>query len=353
MGEPLPLWYRLLAWLLRGVYFGRVDVQGAVTAVGGGYPRLIVSSHRNGAIDGYTVLRAFPHAQFLVSVQLLRSRLLRMMFAGIPVVRGKDIERYGIRRAAFADPVEAGCAHLRASGDLVIFPEGSSEWGWRPLPYQRGAARIACQLAGEGVPVEIVPIGLFYAQPDAFRSHVEIMRGPAVTLPRRGDGEPLRQWEQRVQQVIANALDAVSVCCRDAAHFAAAESSARHALAAGGSYAEAFLAAQRITELATPTPAQEKPSGIVHQRHWLWDAPLLAALILSAWPVALAAGLAGTKAEGRNTVTFFRMVGGFAAAIAWLPPLVALTIWQPLPMSVLLALGALGWWRYPRMFVRV
>jgi hypothetical protein len=350
-GAPLSLWHRLLAGLLRGVYFGRVDVRGVVPAVGdASHPRLIVSSHRNGAIDGYVVLRAFPRAQFLISVQLLRSRLMRVVFSGIPVVREKDRARYGIRRSAFADPIEASCAHLRAGGDLATFPEGSSEWGWRPLPYQRGAARIACRLLEEGVPVAVLPVGLFYARPDGFRSHVEIMRGPAVTLPARLDGEPPRQWELRVHQAIADALDAVSVHCRDEAHFAVAETWARRALVAGDSYAEAFLAAQRRDGLELP-PLAPTPRRL-HGVHWFWDGPLLAALTLSGLLVALVAGVAGAKADGRNTVSFFRIVAGFAASVVWLPVVVALTVWQPLPMLVLLALGALGWWRYPRMFAQ-
>ncbi|ULU23480.1 1-acyl-sn-glycerol-3-phosphate acyltransferase [Dyella terrae] len=30
--------------------------------------------------------------------------------------------------------------------------------------------------------------------------------------------------------------------------------------------------------------------------------------------------------------------------------IVALTIWHPLPALTLIALAAIGWWRYPHMF---
>jgi len=342
-GASLPLRYRFIAWLLRTVYFGRIDVHGPSSPAKGA--RLVVSSHRNGAIDGYIVLRAFPRAQFLVSVQLLRSRPLRWMFAGIAVVRDKDRERYGIQRSAFADPIDAGCAHLRAGGDLVVFPEGSSEWGHQPLPYQRGAARMACRLLEEGVAVTILPVGLHYAQPDRFRSHVEIVRGPQIVLPARESSESPRAWENRVHEAIGHGLDAVSVHCRDEARFIAAQAWARCSLAAGGRYAEALLAAQAERDLAPP-PAPPSRRVI----HWLWDGLPLASLFLGCLPIVLAAWYAGSKADGRNTVTFLRMAGGFFSGFVWLPLALTLAIWQP-PIALALAvLAAIGWWRYPRMF---
>jgi hypothetical protein len=156
-----------------------------------------------------------------------------------------------------------------------------------------------------------------------------------------------------VDRAIAGAPGAVPVHCRDEAHFAVAEAWARRALAAGDSYAEAFLAAQRREGLELPPLAATPTSTPLHGLHWFWDGPLLAALTLSGLLIALVAGLAATKADGRNTVSFFRIVGGCAASVVWLPVVVALTLWQPLPMLALLALGALGWWRYPRLFTHV
>jgi len=226
-GRPLPWLHRLISWLLRTLYFGRVRIVGVrKTPTARRGARLIIASHRNGAIDGYQVLRAFPGVQFLTSVQLLRYRLLRLMFTGIPVVREKDRQRYDIRRSAYGSPVDAGYAHLLAGGDLAVFPEGSSEWGPHPLPYQRGAARIARRLLQAGVSLEVVPLGLFYVAPDYFRSHAEVYVGAPVVLPARGDTTE-REWELRLHETMSDALDAVSVRCPDQASFATVEAAAR------------------------------------------------------------------------------------------------------------------------------
>lgn len=340
-GRPLRWWIPLLASLLRGLYFGRIRIVGAhrqpVPRRGG---RLIVSSHRNGAIDGYTVLRAFPGVQGLVSIQLLQHPLLRWMFDGIAVVRDKDHERYGIRRAAFASPVDAGCAQLRAGGDLVVFPEGSSEWGWRPLPYQRGAARIARTLLDEDVSLEVVPLGLHYQAPDRFRSHVEALVGAPVALPARDCDETDRDWERRIHQAIATALDAVSVNCPDAASFAAAETRAAAQAAAGASYALAFIDAQQHPQARGLQPRRRS-------RAWPWDWLVVAAFMLLAAPVLLAGWFAGGKADARNTVSFFRIVAGLGVATVWLPCLLLATWFWPLPLLVLWQLAAIGWWRWP------
>ena len=323
-GRPLRWWIPLLAGLLRGFYFGRIRIVGAhrqpVPRRGG---RLIVSSHRNGAIDGYTVLRVFPGAQGLVSIQLLRHPLLRWMFDGIAVVRDKDRERYGVHRAAFAHPVDAGCAQLRAGGDLAIFPEGSSEWGWQPLPYQRGAARIARTLLDEGVSLEVVPLGLHYQAPDRFRSRVEALVGVPVTLPAREADESDRDWERRIHQAIATALDAVSVNCPNPEAFAAAEAWATERAVAGESYALAFIDAQQPPQARLPQP---------RTRPWPWDWLMVAALMLLAAPVLLAGWFAGSKADARNTVSFFRIVGGLLVAMVWLPCLLLMTGFWPWPL---------------------
>lgn len=340
-GHPLPRYYRALAALIRHAYF-RVRQVGVWPPAKTG-ARLIVSSHRNGAIDGYVVMQAFPQAQFLVSVQLLRSRWLRLLFSGIPVAREKDRVRYGLDRAAYGNPVEAGAAHLRASGDLVVFPEGTSEWGHRPLPYQKGAARMAQALLAEGVPVEVIPVGLHYVQPDRFRSEVEVSVGAPIALPSATPGDTPKAWEDRIHAAISAGLDAVSVHCPDEATFHAAEAEAREAWAAGGSYAATFLAAQKNG----PRPLDLEPS--LRAPH-IVDLLLVVTFLVVTFPVLGLSALAGTRADARNTVTFFRILGSLVGLVLTVPVWVGLALAWPGWASVIGVLVAWGFVRYPRVF---
>ncbi|MFE1084995.1 lysophospholipid acyltransferase family protein [Brevibacterium sediminis] len=320
-------------------------------------PRLIIASHRNGAIDGHQVLAAFPHAQFLVSIQLLRHWFLRLFIAGIPVVRPKDVERYGLDPASVASPVEAGLAHLRRGGDLGIFPEASSDWGHRPQPYKSGAARIACALIEDGIDVEVIPVGLFYSTPDRFRSRAEVVRGRAVTIPDR-DGREVKEWEAAVASAMGAALDDVSVNCPDETTFAAVEARAldraRRTPGASASYAQSFLELQN--EVGSAVPDGDRPTGAGQADGGPTSAnvpttprtfPVIRWVgFLALWlfaPILVAAAVAGSRADGRNTVTFFRILVGFAAVMVWVPALIIAAFFWPAVIGAGVLSGVLGW----------
>lgn len=347
-GTVLGRWRRGLIAAVRTFYFGRVPVAGEPAPAG---PLLVLASHRNGAIDGFQVLAAHPRAQFLVSVQLLRNPLLRLLFTGIPVVRPKDVQRYGLDPAVVADPVEAGCAHLRAGGDLAVFPEGTSRWGHAPQPYRRGAARILCRLREEGLEPTVVPLGLHYSTPDAFRSRAEVVRGAPVSVPPREGPDGVvrddRAWEDAVAAALGAALDAVSVDCPDEETFLHVQAAALARARSGESYAEAFLDEQTRATRAVPTPS---PSPQVAPSPGRTSAVrvLGLALLWLLWPVLLAGHLAGTRADARNTVTFFRMAAGLAASVLWLLLLVLAALllpwtWVPWLLLAGAACAVLGW----------
>lgn len=337
--EPVPSgnsrWHRFIAWLIRCFYFRHIHIVG--TAASAQPYQLILCSHRNGAIDGYCVMAAFPQARFLISVQLLRIRLLRLLFCGIPVVRDKDRKRYRLDKQAFGNPIAAACQTLRDGEMLATFPEGSSEWGPHPLPYQPGTARIVRMLLTEGMPLQVVPLGLFYRMPDRFRSDVDVLLGQPVTLPAQGDDDK-RAWEARIDQTLADALNAVSVNCPDQTTFERVERLAAADAARGEAYALAFKRHEASAALPEPPP---RPAP----RHGLRALCLIGMAIL--WPVLLVGWLVGKKADARNTVTFFRIVGGFAMALLWLPLMLVLAICFPWPVLALLLSALTGWYCYP------
>ena len=349
--------HRFINAAMRTAYFGRIrvlDVDGkpadsadreespsGTTTRANPRPRLIISSHRNGAIDGHQVLAAFPRAQFLISIQLIRSWFLRLFIAGIPVVRPKDVERYNLDPTSVASPVDAGTAHLRRGGDLGIFPEASSEWGHRPQPYKSGAARIACTLLEEGIDLEVIPVGLFYSTPDRFRSRAEVVRGKSITIPAR-NGQDRSVWEAEVASAMSSALDEISVNCPDEETFeriqAKALNVARRTPGRAATFATAFLDLQRDNSTAAADGSPAAASSAITVLRWVG----IALMWLFA-PVLAAAALAGSRADGRNTVTFFRLLGGFAAVMVWVPALIVAVFFWPLVIGIGIVSAVCGW----------
>ncbi|EOD6329622.1 lysophospholipid acyltransferase family protein [Providencia stuartii] len=320
-GKPLPLYYRIVSSTIRRIYYPNCSLVGHVPLQQTNKPTLFLCSHRNSAFDGYLTLKVSPLGQALASIQLLNSFIMRLYFTGIPVVRKKDKERLGISASSFENPVDAGVEHLKAGGSLFLFPEGSSEWGHRPLPYQRGAARIIRTLLSQQIEFNIVPLGLFYAMPDRFASHAEIYVGKPIQITAQENEESDREWEKRIHTQISQSLDDVSVNCPDEETFKHAEQYASHAFMQGDSYAEAFLRYQH-----NPTPQllpDARPS--THSTTWRWLGFFLMFIFI---PILLASRFAATYADARNTITFFKILGEGLASLVWLPLLACFTfIW--------------------------
>ena len=243
--KRLPRRVCLLGGLLRTLYYRRVDILGTPCR---DRPTLYLLSHRNGAIDGIVYQKALGDTPSLISIQLLRGPL-RLLFDGIPVVRGKDRARYGILADAVAAPVAAAIAQLRAGGSLALYPEGTSDWGYRPLPYHSGMAVIVAQLRAAGADFVVQPAAAYYSKPDGFRSRVSLNMGAPFT--------PQGESVAELQDELAAALDAVSVNCADAAHFNQVQHAAWQAAQQGEDYGVAFLRAQRANHrvrLGAPPP---------------------------------------------------------------------------------------------------
>ena len=403
--KRLPRRICLLGGLLRTLYYRRVDILGTPCR---DRPTLYLLSHRNGAIDGFVYQKALGDTPSLISVQLLRGPL-RLLFDGIPVVRGKDRARYGIPADAVAAPVAAAIAQLRAGGSLALYPEGTSDWGYRPLPYHSGMAVIVAQLRAAGADFVVQPAAAYYSKPDGFRSRVSLNMGAPFT--------PQGESVAELQNELAAALDAVSVNCADAAHFNQVQHAAWQAAQQGEDYGVAFLRAQRAnhpanigcasahrpltTELpphappitaasATdmPPPPQGEGRGegggceavvakttptlghvcnlnfpplrsgggtgrecenrvatAFKTKYKQTLAPL--ALCLTCPLIVAGACLAARAADGRNNTSFFRILGGMAGALLQIPLWLAALYLAPLAGGLWLAAAVLTWRTYP------
>ena len=317
----------LSAALFVRFYYRRADVAGAAASR---KPTLFLVSHRSGAVDGLVCTRALGGTPSLVSVQLLRHPLLRLLCDGIPVLRDKDRERYGAGSGSFPPPVAAAVAQIRSGGSLCLYPEGTSEWRHRPQPYHSGMGVIAAKLKAAGSDFAVQPVGLFYSRPDGFCSRVSIVLGEAF--------EPQADGVKGLQAELAAALDAVSVCCATPAAFNTAQNAAWQAVQYGADYGTAFLAAQRQGSAAEAAGAAPPAPA----RQWA------KALFAIGFPVVAAAALAaGSRADGRNTVALWRLAGGSAGMVFQAACYLVLLFWQPSAACVLLAAGTAGRLFYP------
>ena len=360
--KRLPRRVCLLGRLLRTLYYRRVDILGTPCR---DRPTLYLLSHRNGAIDGIVYQKALGDTPSLISVQLLRGPL-HLLFDGIPVVRGKDRARYGIPADAVAAPVAAAIAQLRAGGSLALYPEGTSAWEPRPLPYHSGMAVIAAKLLAAGVDFVVQPAAAYYSKPDGFRSRVSLIFG-APFVPQ---GESVAA----LQKELAAALDAVSVNCANAAQFNQIQQAAWQAAQRGEDYGVAFIKAQTVANTESPTiakpPADLSPPPVGEgqgggskppapatpqtatftytmsaQVYVNRFAPL--ALALTCPLIVAAACLVGRAADGRNNASFFRILGGLAGALLQIPLWFAALYTAPTAGLLWLAAAVLAWRTYP------
>jgi glycerol-3-phosphate O-acyltransferase / dihydroxyacetone phosphate acyltransferase len=204
---------RLLCRLALRVFFRRVEVQGAERVPAEG-PVVLVANHPSALVDPMVLLAFLARpACFLSKEPLFRTPVigafLRALDA-IPVYRAMDGADPRRNQRTF---VRAGQV-LRRGGVLALFPEGTSHDDPRMKPLKSGAARIALGTAsaGEGLPLTIVPAGLFFTDKGTFRSEALLSLGeplPVVPTALGDGGEPVPAEVRALTQRIDAALSAV------------------------------------------------------------------------------------------------------------------------------------------------
>lgn len=339
-GSPLPFYYQFISSAIREIYFSKISlIYHSRSQTENTHPKLILCSHRNSAFDGYIALKAFPNTQALASIQLLNNPLMRSFFTGIPVVRKKDRQRLGINANIFSSPSDAAVAHIKAGGNLLLFPEGSSEWGFQPLPYQRGAARIIRTLLSEGVIFDIVPMGLFYIAPDKFSSKVEVYIGKNICINPQKDNLSIREWEKNIHTEISTSLNEISVNCPNVDIFEKASNYAFNKNKTGESYAESFIDYQNNLSQSNNDNHDIEKSSQSSILVWRYISYLFMYIL---FPILLSSFIASHFADARNTISFFKILGGAIATAIWIPILVMLLFFFPLFIGISLVSALFG-----------
>ena len=327
-----PAW---LGRLIPALYFQRVALINPERLPARG-PVLYVGLHRNGAVDGFVYRRVLRQPVFLISTQLRRSWFARLLFQGIAVTRTKD----GGDRAQNAAALQQCLDHLRSGGELFVFPEGTSSLGPRHLPFKSGAAWLLLDYLAEvgRPPLTVVPLGIHYECPWAFRSRVEVVVGTPITtgLPAEaGRVERLKIIKRRMQ----TALEAVGINVRSSEHQAAMECLAYLAtLDTGRSYFKTLKALESIASEEMLAEWRDLQRDFQHADLWLhqgvplypvgsvvWNLMewgLACLIVITAIAVNLPPFAAGWYAgkkfpDDRNVISLWRILVGFPVFGLW------------------------------------
>jgi 1-acyl-sn-glycerol-3-phosphate acyltransferase len=164
---------RALARLLVSLFYRRVEAVGLERIPAGG-PLILTANHQNALIDPMLILAVTSRRLVtLAKAPLFRNPLfgpLLRLAGALPVQRqqdpGSDMAK---NEAMFRSVIEA----LGRGGAILLFPEGLSHPKPTLMPLRTGAARMllgAERVAGGGLGVTLLPIGLVYHEPGAFRT---------------------------------------------------------------------------------------------------------------------------------------------------------------------------------------
>jgi len=347
------LWFSILYPSICGFAFHRIRASGAPLPAQG--PVLYVCLHRNGALDGMVYREVVPRVKATLSSQLRRSTWMRMIFDGIELVREQDRERDGLRvnnEDSFAKCVD----HLAQGGELLFFPEGTSELGPRHLKFRAGVAQLILATLEKLPTLTVVPLAAHYEAPTEWQSDVDVEVGAAITFSGKS-----RTIE--IMRALTTGLETVGLDCQTLEERAAIEAMA-YAATLGQrdiGYAQALHALRDLPAEALKTlqdvarsdglrfhqsvPLVPTRSTVLYAALWLMLTPLVGAATVLNLPVVAAARWApGHFADGPNVISMWRALAGTAAAYLWVPVMVVtnLVLFGALPAMAYLAVSWVG-----------
>ncbi|MBI2461205.1 MAG: 1-acyl-sn-glycerol-3-phosphate acyltransferase, partial [Candidatus Rokubacteria bacterium] len=254
MRERTAMGYRLVlgfARLLPGLFYRRVAVVGVEHIPPSG-PVILAANHHNSLVDPMLLLATIPRRLTPVAkAPLFRHPLIApfLRLAGaIPVHRRQDP---GSDAAGNVEMFRRAAATLGEGGAVLIFPEGLSQPEPVLMPLRTGAARMllgAEDAAGGPLGVTLLPVGLVFHEPGAFRTGwaLVLVGEPVLTddclaLYRTAPEAAVRQLTDRLAEALRRQivevedretfrlLGAVEAIWREEAPDAAADPAARAA----------------------------------------------------------------------------------------------------------------------------
>jgi 1-acyl-sn-glycerol-3-phosphate acyltransferase len=348
----------LYSFLVRA-YFQRVTVLHRERLPQNG-PVLFLALHRNGAVDGFVYHQTLCRPTFMISTQLQRGLLGQLLFPGIAVTRTKDEGD----RAGNAEALQECVNLLRTGGWLCVFPEGTSSLGPRHLPFKTGAAWLINEyLRSGGPPLHVVPVGIHYECPWAFRAKVEVVIGEriSVVLPTTlGERAQLKEMKRRIEE----GLGAVGV---NVASEEYQDQVQRLAYVSTLATPRTYFRSLKAVEKEIPAPILQEWEGlqrglresrmlchqgvplvpmgptIVYALALLVLAPVVAAAVLLNLPPFVAGWVAGKKLpDDRNVISLWKVLVGIPTFILWIGLITAVSLFAG-KIAWLAAYGAITW----------
>ena len=365
-------WHIIFQAFIRQLYFSRVEVRGAdqIPATG---PVLALCLHRNGAVDGFVYRKVLPQVAFMIKATLRQGLMGKLFFDGLEVARSEDGGRNGN-----LEVVEKCVDWLENGGWLGVFPEGTSGLGPRHFPFKSGAPRIALRHLQDGFPLTVLPLGIHYERPWAFRSRVEVVIGPSISLDQLADVGSSGARLQEVKRRFTEALESVGINVPDEPW---QEMAQRFAYIATLGTRHSYFAALKAMEHQLPAEAvkawenfETKARGRLLLRHqgvplfplrypWLYaigtlllGIPVAVGALLNAPPLIVAWWAGWKIPDDRNVITLWRILTGVPLLMIWsfLWVMVGLVFgpwWLPLPYFALTYLAVRGWYRLKKLAV--
>jgi glycerol-3-phosphate O-acyltransferase / dihydroxyacetone phosphate acyltransferase len=190
-------------------------------------PLLIVSNHPQTFMDPTVIAyKLWRPIYFLTHAAIFKGHLVKWLFKQfhmIPIYRKEDVSgRLPDNRQVFAQCYQ----DLQKGKAILIFPEGTSQFGTTLLPFKSGAARIAIDAEREydaKLGLRISVMGINYLDGPYFRGQVLINVAPPIELPPfLSDADDIinaRQLTAKLQQT----MEQLMVHTRDASESDALE----------------------------------------------------------------------------------------------------------------------------------
>lgn len=145
-------------------------------------PLLIAANHPNAFLDAIIIATLFKEPVHSLTrgdvfVNGFYAKLLRSLNM-LPVYRlSEGAENLDTNYTTFSECIEI----FKKGGIVLIFSEGEcvNEWSLRPL--KKGTARLALTAWQQGIPLEILPLGINYNSYRSFGKNIAISFGESIT----------------------------------------------------------------------------------------------------------------------------------------------------------------------------